>query len=81
MISLSQSRPYKFEHYSQLTRDEIFKLGHIFELDFRLFRYGFPGSLKLVLRNTTTGEERRFEQLKWHKKKIEADRSGGRPPH
>lgn len=53
----SHSQPYMLEYYSQLTRDEILRLGQIFELDFKLFGYDFPGPLKEVLRNKTMGEE------------------------
>lgn len=45
------------EYYSQLTEDEIFRLGQSFELDFKLFGYDFPGPLKEVLQNKTFGQE------------------------
>ena len=52
----SKSQPYMLEYYSQLTKDEIFTLGKIFELDFKLFGYDFPGPLKDVLKNKTLAE-------------------------
>ena len=50
----SKSQPYMLEYYSQLSKDEIFRLGKIFHLDFKLFGYDFPGSLEEVLRNQKT---------------------------
>ena len=37
------------KYYSQLTREEIVKLGKFYELDFKLFGYEFPGPLQDVL--------------------------------
>ena len=46
--------------YSLKTKDEILQLGQKFELDFKLFGYGFPGPLKEVLENKTGSEEIRI---------------------
>lgn len=45
----SKSRPYLLEYYSKLTRDDIFRLGKFYEIDFKLFGYDFPGPLQTVL--------------------------------
>ena len=42
----SRSKPYLLEYFSQLSKEEIFKLGKFYELDFKLFGYDFPGPLK-----------------------------------
>ena len=49
----SKTTPYMMEYYSQLTTDEIFQLGQLFDLDFKLFGYDFPGPLEEVLKNKT----------------------------
>ena len=59
----SKSQPYMLEYYSQLTKDEIFTLGEIFKLDFKLFGYDFPGPLKDLLKNKTLAEEAAQKQL------------------
>ncbi|XP_078373891.1 carbohydrate sulfotransferase 11-like [Oculina patagonica] len=53
----SKSSPYMLDYYSQLTIDEIFQLGQLFELDFKLFGYEFPGPLEEVLKNKTIAGE------------------------
>ena len=45
----SKSKPYLLEYYSQLTKEEIVKLGKFYEMDFKLFGYDFPGPLQAVL--------------------------------
>ena len=45
----SNSRPYLLEYYSKLTKDEIFKLGKFYELDFKPFGYDVPGPLQTVV--------------------------------
>lgn len=60
----SKSKQHVLEYYSQLTKDEIFKLSQIFELDFKLFGYDFPGSLEELLKNKTTAEKAFQKQLK-----------------
>ena len=45
----SKANPKMLEYYSQLSREEIFKLGKFYELDFKLFGYEFPGPLQDVL--------------------------------
>ena len=47
----SKTKPHVSGYYSQLTKDEIFQLGRLFELDFKLFGYDFPGPLEEVLKN------------------------------
>ena len=59
----SKSQPYMLEYYSQLTKDEISRLGKIFELDFKLFGYDFPGPLKDLLQNKTLAQEVVQKQL------------------
>ena len=59
----SKSQPYMMEYYSQLTKDEISRLGKIFELDFKLFGYDFPGPLKDLLKNKTLAENVVQKQL------------------
>ena len=44
----SKTTSHVLEYYSQLTRDEIFQLGRLFELDFKLFGYNFPGPLEEI---------------------------------
>ena len=53
----SKTTPYMLDYYSQLTKDEISQLGQLFELDFKLFGYDFPGPLEEVLKNKTIAEE------------------------
>lgn len=53
----SKAQPYMLEYYSELTKDEIFRLGKIFELDFKLFGYNFPGPLEGLLKNKTLAGE------------------------
>lgn len=53
----SKSQPYILEYYSQLTKDELLKVGKIFELDFKLYGYDFPGPVEGLLRNKTITEE------------------------
>ncbi|XP_078372646.1 carbohydrate sulfotransferase 11-like isoform X2 [Oculina patagonica] len=52
----SKSTPYMLDYYSQLTTEEIIQLGQLFELDFKLFGYDFPGPLEEVLKNKTIAE-------------------------
>ena len=59
----SKSQPYMMEYYSQITKDEISRLGKIFELNFKLFGYDFPGPLKDLLKNKTLAEEVVRKQL------------------
>ena len=49
----SKTTSHVIDYYSQLTKDEILQLGRLFELDFKLFGYGFPGPLAEVLKNKT----------------------------
>ena len=49
----SKTTPYMLKYYSQLTADEIFQLGQLFDLDFKLFGYDFPGPLEEVLKKKT----------------------------
>ena len=44
----SKTTSHVIDYYSQLTKDEIFQLGRLFELDFKLFGYSFPGPLEEV---------------------------------
>ena len=44
----SKTKSHVSDYYSQLTKDEIFQLGRLFELDFKLFGYDFPGPLEEV---------------------------------
>ena len=53
----SKSSPYMLEYYSQLTIEKIFQLRELFDLDFKLFGYDFPGPLEEILRNKTVAEE------------------------
>ncbi|KAJ7376480.1 Carbohydrate sulfotransferase 10 [Desmophyllum pertusum] len=54
----STSRPFLLKSYSTLTREEIFKLGQFYDLDFKLFGYDFPGPLQEILdMKTALGEE------------------------
>ncbi|XP_078375675.1 carbohydrate sulfotransferase 11-like [Oculina patagonica] len=53
----SKSAPYMLDYYSQLTKDEIIQLGELYELDFKLFGYDFPGPLEEILKNKTITEE------------------------
>lgn len=53
----SKTEPYVLEYYSQLTKDELLKIGQIFELDFKLFGYNFPGRLEELIKNKTLLEE------------------------
>lgn len=53
----SKTEPYVLEYYSQLTKDELLKVGQIFELDFQLFGYNFPGRLEELIKNKTLLEE------------------------
>ena len=46
----SHSKPYLLEYYSKLTKEEIYKLGKFYELDFKIFGYDFPGPLKEILK-------------------------------
>ena len=54
----SKTKSHALHYYSQLTKDEIFQLGRLFELDFKLFGYDFPGPLDEVLKNKTRTAER-----------------------
>jgi len=45
---LSKTKSHVLEYYSELTKDEIFQLGRLFELDFKLFGYDFPGPLEEI---------------------------------
>ena len=49
----SKTTSHVIDYYSQLTKDEILQLGRLFELDFKLFGYSFPGPLAEVLKNKT----------------------------
>ena len=49
----SKTKSHILDYYSQLTEDEILQLGRLFELDFKLFGYSFPGPLAEVLKNKT----------------------------
>ena len=53
----SKTTPYMLDYYSQLTKDELSQLGQLFELDFKLFGYDFPGPLEEVSKNKTIAEE------------------------
>ena len=53
----SKSSPFMLEYYAGLTREEILKLGHFYELDFKLFGYDFPGPLQDVLDMKATSEQ------------------------
>ena len=53
----SKTTSHVLEYYSQLTRDEIFQLGRLFDLDFKLFGYDFPGPLEQVCRNKSLTTE------------------------
>ena len=44
----SKTESHVLEYYSQLTKGEIFQLGRLFELDFKLFGYDFPGPLEEI---------------------------------
>ena len=55
-----KTKPHVSGYYSQLTKDEIFRLGRLFELDFKLFGYDFPGPLEEVLKNKATTAENLF---------------------
>ena len=49
----SETKSHVLNYYSQLTKDEITQLGRLFELDFKLFGYGFPGPLVEALKYKT----------------------------
>ena len=53
----SKTSPYMLEYYSQLTIDEIFQLQELFDLDFKLFGYDFPGLLEDILKEKGPSEE------------------------
>ena len=53
----SKTTPYMMDYYYQLTKDEIIGLGKLFELDFKLFGYDFPGPLEEILQNKTITED------------------------
>ena len=53
----SKTSPYMLEYYSRLTVDEIFQLKKLFDLDFKLFGYDFPGPLEGILKKKGLSEE------------------------
>jgi len=53
----SKVKSYVSEYYSQLTKDEIFQLGRLFKLDFKLFGYDFPGPLEEVYKTKSLTTE------------------------
>lgn len=53
----SKTSPYMLEYYSQLTIDEIFQLKELFDLDFKLFGYEFPGLLEDILKEKGLSEK------------------------
>ena len=61
-VTFPDYRPSKtssnmLEYYSQLTIDEIFQLKKLFDLDFKLFGYDFPGPLEGILKKKGLSEE------------------------
>ena len=58
----SKSKPHLLEYYSKLIKEEIFKLGTFYELDFKLFGYDFPGPLQVVLDMKNASDEERHKR-------------------
>ena len=56
----TNAKSHVLDYYSELTKDEIIQLGRLFELDFKLFGYDFPGPLEEVLKNKTMTAENSF---------------------
>ena len=53
----SKTSSKMLKYYSQLTIDEIFQLKKLFDLDFKLFGYDFPGPLEGILNKKGPSEE------------------------
>ena len=47
----SKTKSHVLDYFSQLAKGEIVQPGRLFELDFKLFGYSFPGPLEEIFKN------------------------------